>query len=127
MGQRGASGFVLGGTNHGGAVPVGGRAHADIVHLSRRTTTEAAMEAAASDDPEPVDCEHYRLHRLGYEQDWVMVWLPEFVKDEDALFYIVDLARGDEWGREAHLAGGAGGSRPALPERTGSEAELQVD
>ena len=100
MAQRGGSGFVLGGTNHGSMVSPGSRVHGEVANLHRRTTSRAAMEAMISyEDPTTalVELEEYRLHRLGFGQDWVLVWLPSFVKEHDAMFYIVDLARGDEW------------------------------
>jgi hypothetical protein len=101
MAQRGASGFVIGGTNHGAILSEGGASHGDVRKLHRRKTTAEGMEAIASyEDVSVIDDEAYKLHRLGFGQDWVMVWLPEFVKDEDAMFFIVDKARGDEWGRQ---------------------------
>jgi len=98
MAQRG-TGFVIGGTNHGAILLPGSASHGDVRKLHRRKTTDEGLEAIVSyEEVSLLDDEAYKLHRLGFGPDWVLVWLPAFVRDEDAMFFIVDKARGDEWG-----------------------------
>lgn len=90
------SGRCIGGTNHGYYEDAVRRRHGDVLELPKRQSIRGAIgtrDNVIDDERQEV----YTARVLGWGNRKVTVWLPKGIKDEDALFFIIDKALGYDW------------------------------